>query len=406
MTRFIIFFAFNTISAMLAAQTLTMESAVTYALERHPLVTGARAETSRQSALKRAAIDVPKTEVSLMRGQFNSIVTDENITIGQTIPFPVTMARSRKLATEMVTSARMSEDVTKNELAYRVRQAFNRLLYLKTRNVILERQDSLFDNLLRAAALQYQTGEITLLIKTLAETQRLEARNALERNRNDIEGAGHALRLLCRADFSDISGTLEGLVAEPDDLQTPDHNPSQLYFRQQVEVVAREKRLEASRALPEIKIAYFNQTLIGLQNIKGQDVYFGRSKKFDGFQFGLSVPLWFGGYAARTKALAYATELARTHAAQTDLQVAQQFNQALQELEKDRRSLHYYRDSALKAAGLLRAQTATAFRNGEVDYQTLLLSVKQALTIEEGYLNALYNYNESLITIHYLKGTN
>lgn len=406
MTRFIILFALNTISAMLSAQTLTLESAVAYALERHPSVMGARAEISRQTALKRAAIDVPKTEISVMRGQFNSVVTDENVTIGQTIPFPITMLRNKKLSTEMVESARIGEEVTKNELVYRVRQAFNQLLYLDARRTLLERQDSLFDNLLRGATLQYKAGEATLLAKTLAETQRMETGNALERNQHDLESARNTLRLLCQTDFKDISGTLDGLIVEPGDLQAPDRSPSQLYARQQVEIARQEKRLEASRALPEIKVAYFNQTLIGMQNIRGEDVYFGPSKKFDGFQFGLSVPLWFGGYAARTKALAYAAESTRRQAERNDLQHAHQFNQALQELVKNRGSLHYYRESALKAAGLLRQQTAMAFRNGEVDYQTLLLSLRQALGIEAEYLNVLYNYNESLITIYYLKGTN
>lgn len=406
MKRFTIFFALNTISAILPAQTLTMESAIAYALERHPSVIGAKAETSRQTALKRAAIDIPKTDISLMRGQFNSIVTDENFTIGQTLPFPITMLRQRKLSMEMVTSAQISEAVTKNELVYRVSQAFNQLLYLKARSIILERQDSLFENLLRAATLHYKTGEATMLVRTLAETQRMEAGNAVERNQNDLEGARIALRLLCQVNFSNISGTLEGLVAEPGDLEPPDQSPSQLYFRQRVEIATEEKRLEASRALPEMKISYFNQTLTGMQNINGQDIYFGSSKRFDGFQFGLSVPLWFGGYAARTKALAHAGESARSQAERNDLQLAQQFNQALQELEKNRKSLRYYRESALKSAGLLHDQTEIAFRNGEIDYQTMLLNIRQVLAIEEGYLTALYNYNESLITIHYLKGTN
>lgn len=404
MTRFIFILALSATSFAVTAQVLSMDAAVDHALEKHPSIMAARASTSYHAALKRAAIDFPKTDIVFMRGQFNSIVTDENITIGQVIPFPLTLLRQRKLSSEQLTSARIAEIVTRNELTYRVRQTYNRLTYLKARRVLLEQQDSLFMNLLRAVSLQYKTGEGTALATTLAETQRFESRNELEKNLNDITSMMNSLRLQCRINFQDISGTLDGLVTGDEDLEVPDLNPSQQYMQQQVKVAEQEKKLEASRMLPDVKIGYFNQTLIGFQNLSGQDVYFGSSKRFDGFQVGLSFPLWFGGFTARTKALSYSESLARSREEENNIEVAQQFDQALHELEKNKRSVTYYRESALKAARQLRYQTEIAFRNGEIDYHSMLIGIKQAIAIEEGFLTSLYNYNDNLILIQYLKG--
>lgn len=404
MTRIIIVSILSGLCFTLSAQTLTIDSAVMIALERHPSIRAASADIAKHKALKRASFDLPKTEITLMRGQFNSILTDESITIGQTIPFPLTIARQKKLATEMITSAQLREEVTENELAYRVRRTFNLLIYLEERRTILQREDSLLKSSLRATQLQYKTGEIPLITKTLAETQRMEIGNEFEKNMNDIESARTTLQLLCRIDFTEIAGTLADLIPDEPDTEEGQRNPLQRLTEQNIKVASQERKLEASRALPELNIAYFNQTLIGTQNVNGQDVYFGSSKRFDGFQFGVSIPLWFVGNVNRVKAAKHTEETSRQEAEVGRLEIAEQLNTAQQELIKNRRSLVYYREHALPAARLLREQTNSAFRNGEIDYHNLLLNFRQALAIDEGYLKAQYSYNENLITIRYLNG--
>ncbi len=86
------------------------------------------------------------------------------------------------------------------------------------------------------------------------------------------------------------------------------------------------------------------------------------------------------------------------------LAIQQQYQHAVRELNKNKASLQYYNESALKTADLLTTQSRLAFKSGELDYTSLLLNLKQALTIREGYLNALHQYQQSLITLHYLNG--
>jgi heavy metal efflux system protein len=67
-------------------------------------------------------------------------------------------------------------------------------------------------------------------------------------------------------------------------------------------------------------------------------------------------------------------------------------------------SIDYYENTALKHADLLASQSQKAFKEGELDYATLLLNIRQALAIREGYLNALYEFNESAILLLQLTG--
>ncbi|HEY9046497.1 MAG TPA: TolC family protein [Ohtaekwangia sp.] len=387
---------------------ITLNDAITQALERNPSVQVTALERTRQETLNRAAIDIPKTEIALVYGQYNSIERhDNNITISQNIPFPTLYGRQLSLSKAMTESSRYREDIARQELTLSVRQVFNQLLYLKARQAILLQQDSLLSDLVKVAGLHYKTGEGTLLGKTSAETQWHELQNLQARNEADIRIALNHLQSLCQSPaIAGVTGDLENsFTALPHDSSAILQNPTLMYTRQQVEVALLEKKVEAARAMPEFRLGYFNQTLIGVQTVQGQEQYFGSSKRFQGFQFGLAIPLWYAPHAAKIKAASLAGDIARKQQEAFTVTLTQQHNQAYQELLKNQHSLDYYRDSALKTADLLTHQSRIAFKSGELDYTTLLLNLRQALAIHEGYLNALYQYNQSIIFIQYLNGT-
>lgn len=408
---FLIALSLGTASAFAQQVPITLTGAIELALEKNPSVQAARLETSRYEAIRATAFEVPKTDVSLMYGQYNSIQKgDNNITIVQGIPFPTLFGKQNGLNKSLIASTILKENVSKNDVIFQVKQLFNQLLYLEQRQKLLVQQDSLLNDLSRIASLNYKTGEGTLLAKTAAETQLFEVQNQQSRNNADIQIALNHLQLLCQSNtITAVSGSLEDFAAAPiQDVDSVDlsGNPSLAYSRQLAEVSNWQRKVEVARVMPDLRVGYFNQTLIGIQNINGQDQYFGSSKRFQGFQAGISLPLLFGPHTARIKAASIATEVARKQTEAVNLNITQQYSQAVQELAKNKNSLEYYRSAALKTADLLANQSRLAFKSGEVDYTSLLLNLRQALAIREGYLLALQQYNQSIIIIDYLKGEN
>lgn len=387
------------------AQTLTVEEAIALALEKNPTAQASAMETSRLLTLKKA-LDIPKTDITLLYGQYNSFAkNDNNITITQSIPFPTVLSRQYKVSRELVTASRLKENITRNELTFQVKHIFNHLLYLKARKKTLIQQDSLIASLLKFADLQYKTGESTLLAKTSAETQRMEIANLVNRNDADIQIALDQLQFLCQSTLEDIHGDLTKTeIIPPLDSLRPEQNPSLAFATHQVKVADEQKKLEAAHTLPDIHVGYFSQTLIGVQNIDGQDRYFGPGKRFQGFQVGLSLPLWVVPYHARAKAASVAKTVSEKQALAQQITLLQQYNQVMQELNKNGNSLKYYRTSALTTADLLKQHSNIAFKNGELDHTTLLLNLRSALNIYEGYLLTLYEYNQNLITLQFLTG--
>jgi cobalt-zinc-cadmium resistance protein CzcA len=202
-----------------------------------------------------------------------------------------------------------------------------------------------------------------------------------------------------------VQGNLEEFMIVPEiDSSILTQNPSLAFVRQQVDVAQWQRKLEAARALPDFRVGYFNQTLIGMQNVNGQDQYFDSNKRFQGIQVGIAFPLWIGPHTARIRAASVATEVAKKQYESFNLYLTQQYNQAIQELNKNRNSLNYYRDSALKTADLLIYQSRLSFKSGQIDHTGLLLNLRQALAIREGYLMTMQQYNQTLISIDYLNG--
>ncbi len=407
------YFAILTIGHFLSSPVMaqnsvpTLAEVITLALERNPGVQQKALEVEKQSVLKRSAFEIPKTDVSLLYGQYNSIdKNDNNITISQSIPFPTVLGRQHALNNMLVRQAQLHESISKNELTFEVKQIVNQLHYLKARQQILLRQDSLLSHLTRIADLHYRTGEGTLLGKTSAETQLAEMKNQLSRNYADIETTIRHLQLLCQSpEITDIAGGLENPAQVVDlDSAALMENPAITLAKQNTVIANQQKKVEASRMMPDLRFGYFNQTLIGYQNVDGQEIYYSSDKRFQGFQVGLSFPLLFGPHASRIKAADVATEAAQKQRQASELHIKQQYTQAAQELLKNKNSVEYLRSTALVTAELTTTQSKKSFESGELEYSVLLLNLRQALTIREEYLLALFQYNNSIITLEFLNG--
>ncbi len=102
-------------------------------------------------------------------------------------------------------------------------------------------------------------------------------------------------------------------------------------------------------------------------------LYFGADERFTGFEVGLSIPLFFGSHKAQVKDAELNKEIAENNLQGYQNKMKSEFEQAVQEFRKNKNSLEYYQNTAIPNANLIEKQTQLAFRNGEIDYTSLLL---------------------------------
>jgi cobalt-zinc-cadmium resistance protein CzcA len=394
-------------SGLLAQENnFSLSQAVDYALKNNASIKTAEYHAEAQRQMKKASVDLPKTEVSLMYGQYNGYPTnDNNITITQSIPF-FALGSQAKLSRSQIAASELGKAVAENELVYQVKQTYYQLAHSYSLRDLLLQQDSIFEGFYRAASARYKAGETNLLEQTTAEAQRNEAKNRVRQIDSDIVSLKAHLRALLNTDnlpdIRDKSLTEIELNASLDTGAFAT-NPSLAFSRQQIEVANAQKKVQAARGAPDFLVGYFNQTLIGVIDNETGAVSTS-SDRFTGFQVGVAIPLWFGPHQGRTRAAEFTKRAAESSYTSTQKAMAGQLQQAIQLYEKNKTSLIYYRETGLPNASLILKQSQAAFRNGEIGYAEYLLGLRNANAIRENYLRTLNDYNQSIIFIEFLSG--
>lgn len=386
---------------------LSEARAVELAIAGNPNVKSANLEVLRQNQLRKTANDFGKTAIQLQYGQANSVKWDTYRSISQAIPNPTLFSSNKRLGDAQIKSAQINVQVTQNELTYQVRTTWQQLAYFEQLKHFLQYQDTIYSNFLKAAEARYRTGETNLLEQKTAETQLTEVRNTLHRNDADILIYQRQLMTLLNTENAVAidADTLNKLsLNEQFTMQDSLSNPTVAWMRQQIDIAEKSMLVERAKARPDFSIGYFNQSIIGTQNVNGQDKYYGGGYRFQGVQVGVQIPLFYSAYSNRIRAAKTQQLISESNFQVYNLNLKGQYQQAIQEYIKNRTSVTYYESSAIPNANLIQKQAQTAFRGGDIGYVEFLQAMKTYTDIQSSYLQAINAYNLSVVTIEYLLG--
>ena len=391
-------------------QPLTLNQAIEQGLKNNKEITISQLEIKYQQQVKKASIEIPKTELSGQFGQINSYIkNDTNFSISQTIAFPTVFAANASLGNALIKSSELNVNVTKNELVYRIKQTYSNLQYLYARQSLLKKQDSIYQGFVKSATLRYKTGESTLLEQSTAETQLYETQNILKGNDANIAIYLSQLQTLLGSNEAVLivdKKLIEQLFPETYDEKATTENPVLAYIQQQTIVAEKRKKVETAKALPDLTFGYFNQSLVGsLVDATSSDLAISKNR-FQGFHLGVAIPIFFGSYNAKIKSASINKEIAKTALENNQINLKGQYNRAIQEFQKNKTSLEYYKTSGVPNANLILFKSQIAYKNGEIGYSENLLNLRTANGIQENYLSAILQYNLSISLLENLSGKN
>jgi len=389
------------------AQSLTLDQAVQAALQNNLGIKSAEYQIDYFKELKKTGTDIGKLSATWMHGQYNSIYRDNNLTLQQSIPFPSALINQLKLGKEQVAGAEQNLIVQQNNLVYDVKSIYYLMLYQEAFGDLLMTQDSLYKDFANASSLRYKTGESNLLEKTTAVTQLSEIENQRQQNRADIQISGARLQALLKSDLLITASDklLKRQLSSESEAGQIRNNPSLKLANQEVSISQQFKRVERSRIMPDLLVGAFGQSLTGYQKTSNiSDVFYPRSKVFTGFQLGLAIPLWIKPNLARAKAASFQEDAMRKNAQNLETVLRATYEQAIRELDKNSNSLHYYETNALQNGELILNQARKAFHSGEIGYLEYLQALKTSLGIKGNYLQALNQYNQSVLKLEFLLG--
>jgi cobalt-zinc-cadmium resistance protein CzcA len=386
---------------------INLHDAIQMALDSNLSVKSASLSIDVQKALKGASLDLPKTVIDGQYGQFNSYTNDNSVAISQSFAFPSVYVNRFKLANANIKSSELQFKGSQLEIATQVKQVYWQSVFLYSKQKLLFYQDSLYSGFLRAAELRAKAGETNRLEMITARSQSFEIKNQLYQVTSDIAISGRKFMTLLNSKFP-----LEPSVKEarridfiPDyDSVSVEQNPFLGYVKQQIEVLQIAKKLERSQMLPDLNVGYFSQTIIGTQDVNGLPHNFGTNSRFTGIQAGISVPLWITPYTSRAKAAKINENIARTNAENYTKSISGNFQSLLDEYNKYASSVDYYEKQAVPEAELIIDQATRSYKAGALDYLEYVITLNRALAIRQNYLDALNDFNQTIISIEYITG--
>jgi cobalt-zinc-cadmium resistance protein CzcA len=387
-------------------KSISVDDAITTALKNNLELQSQQLNVQSSTILKKSVFELPKTNVNFQFGQYNSINQDKAFQVSQSIPFPTYYSAKSSLYKAELQGSQLQQQATVNEIKAQVQYWFYQLQYLQTTKKQLQDLDSLYNDFVNAAALRYKTGETNLLEKTTAETKRGQLSQLLKQNETDFATAYNSLKTLMNTseDFTiTVNENWQPLVLSSSfDTTLIANNPSLKVLYQQSVIAEQNKKLETASTLPDFNVGYFNQSLIGVQNINGADVNFDGSKRFQGFNVGVSVPLTFFNTASKIKSLNYKQQALQKEADNGKLILQNQLQNAFQQYNQNLSQYNYYKSTALPNAEIIISTAKVGFKSGDIGYIEYLQALQTATDVQLSYLQSINQINQSIININFL----
>ena len=387
-------------------KSISVDDAITTALKNNLELQSQQLNVQSSTILKKSVFELPKTNVNFQFGQYNSINQDKAFQVSQSIPFPTYYSAKSSLYKAELQGSQLQQQATVNEIKAQVQYWFYQLQYLQTTKKQLQDLDSLYNDFVNAAALRYKTGETNLLEKTTAETKRGQLSQLLKQNETDFATAYNSLKTLMNTseDFTiTVNENWQPLVLSSSfDTTLIANNPSLKVLYQQSVIAEQNKKLETASTLPDFNVGYFNQSLIGVQNINGADVNFDGSKRFQGFNVGISIPITFFSNTSKIKSLDYKQQALQKEADNGKLILQNQLQNAFQQYNQNLSQYNYYKSTALPNADIIISTAKVGFKSGDIGYIEYLQALQTATDVQLSYLQSVNQINQSIVNINFL----
>lgn len=386
---------------------VTLPQSVDEALKNNGNIKSANYSIDLQRALKRSAVNIDKTNITISQGQINSINYDNNLNISQRFEYPTVYKNQLRLAEERIKGSEYQLAVNQLDLASNVKAAYYQLVYYTNKRQLLYAQDTLYNNLVKASTLRYKTGESTLLEKATSETASFEVKNSIQQNKMDITIAQQQLQVLLNTkDAVMIADTviIKKEIQIPTDSSAIANHPILQYLQQQIEINRKETDVQRAKRLPDLLAGYTNQSFRGIQNVNGVNEKFTGLDRFNSFQLGVAIPILPGGHKSKINASKINEQIAATNLEYEQTNLNGQRTILVQQYLKQKSAIDYYEKTALPQADLIIKNADKAFRNGEIPYIQYQQSLATALKIRTDYVDVIYQFNQVAITIETILG--
>jgi cobalt-zinc-cadmium resistance protein CzcA len=374
------------------AQSISLENAIAIALENNKGLKAHFLATEQSKALIPSAYTIDQTSIFYEYDENNIADNGHPLNvfgIAQDFNFPTVYTSQRKVNVLNSSIFETTYQIQRINLSREVSQTYQTILYVLNKKHYYQVIDSIYADLVKATETQYRLGGIKHLEKLNADARQQGILINTHKLEYDLKIYLDKLHALLQTDTLYEVPYQELIKLEPADGFS--EHPCMMMMQQNVELNQAMVKAEKNRLLPDIKLSYFN----------GSNK-FENSEHYNGYLFGIGVPVFFGESRSRIKAGKIAEQIALEKQKNYLISFNAKMEELKFQLKKYEQYLDYYETSGQTLYQEIINNANKNFEAGEINIYSFILSVETAMNIKFDYLDNLYEYNKIVLDINYL----
>lgn len=312
------------------------------------------------------------------------------IGLSQSISWPGLYKAQKNLYSEQLKYHQLNTAVIDLQMIRDIRSAYYQLWYLQDKQHLFHSLDSIYRVLSDAATLKVKTGDSPGLDSIAAHAALKQMQAMILQTGSDIQIQQQALMQLLNTTVPllPVEQPLEKL--ESPAIPVDSLHPLLALQKQNTSIARAEINVIRNENRPEFSGRFFSQKLWGAKD------------PFTGFSVTAAIPL-FGGnaYRNRTKVATADMDLQQLQFEYETQRWNTQRVQLQQEMGKSSSLLTFYETTGLHQAEEIIKAASLAYRAGEISFAALSQFLSQAVEIKTNYVEALNNFNQSVIQYNY-----
>ena len=389
----LILLGFTGFAAMAQVREVTMAEAVQIAVENNHELKAAELMRDKTEKLRSTAWDIPKTSVYHSFDENNEAANGIPLKVfgvQQSIEFPTVYAARRKMNSSELQMAEISLEIKKKELIKQVSQAYTTVVYLQNKKEQFLLLDTLYAGFADAVNKRYLLGESNYLENLTAGSQNQQMRTLLNQVQIEINSAYEQLGKLLQIDTALVVAAQPLMRLEPVEPDLSAH-PGMRYFEENNNRNLSEIKFEKNKLLPDLNFEYFQGSNSGPDAIM-----------YPGYQFGISVPLFFGAQNARIQASKIEKEVGVNQEINYRLHLESSMRQTRDEIMRLEEAIVLYEKSNKALSEEIVRTAWKSYQSGEINFFILIQSLETARDIEINYLDNLNEFNRKVLEYNFL----
>lgn len=139
---------------------------------------------------------------------------------------------------------------------------------------------------------------------------------------------------------------------------------------------------------------------MGMKGTGADNKTYNSTPRFQSVVVGVGIPIFNGGQKAKIKASEANQVLAESEYTYNLKAFETNYHSALIDFQKYNDAVNYYQTVGMKHVGTINSTAKKQFLGGDIDYLQFVILTNQAIDIQNQYIEALKNLNNSLIEIN------